>query len=188
MRRITHAIATNDSSWDAAMRAEVRKLFASLAPEWHTRTSVHRMEPVRDAVERGGVHGGTALELGSGTGLATAELATRFDTLIAMDLSPEMLELAPAQAASRVVADSSRLPVASSSVDAVLLINCVLFASEVARVLKPDGALVWVNTSGDRTPIYLDADHVLAAMSRTGMWAGVASEAGWGTWAVLRRD
>jgi hypothetical protein len=52
--------------------------------------------------------------------------------------------------------------------------------------LTSEGALVWVNTAGDRTPIHLTADDVEAALP--GPWDGIASEAGWGTWAVLRRS
>jgi hypothetical protein len=55
----------------------------------------------------------------------------------------------------------------------------------VARVLAPDGCLVWVNTSGEQTPIYLPADDVVAALGDG--WTGVASEAGTGTWCVARR-
>lgn len=188
MRRVTRAVAADEGAWDAAMQAEVKTLFDSLASDWHTRASAHRMEPVRDALDRGAVSGGIALEVGSGSGLATEELRSHFDVLVALDLSMEMLRAAPADAAPRTRGDSRRLPVRARSLDAVVLINCFLFASEVERVLAPSGALVWVNTSGERTPIYLDGDEVLEAMSRTGAWTGVASEAGWGTWAVLRRS
>ena len=56
---------------------------------------------------------------------------------------------------------------------------------EVDRVLSPSGTVVWVNTAGDKTPIHLPADDVERALP--GQWRGTASEAGWGTWAVLRR-
>ena len=96
-----------------------------------------------------------------------------------------MLRVSPPDPASKVQADAAALPVAASSVDAVVLVNMLLFPAEVERVLKPDGALVWVNTSGDRTPIHLSAEEVDEAMP--GEWNGLASEAAWGTWAVLRR-
>jgi SAM-dependent methyltransferase len=128
---------------------------------------------------------GRALEIGSGTGLGTAWLSARYDLLVAVELSSEMLRHSPPDPASKVQADAAALPVASGSVDAVILVNMLLFPAEVARVLKPDGALVWVNTSGDRTPIHLSADEVDEAMP--GDWNGLASEAAWGTWAVLRR-
>jgi hypothetical protein len=53
------------------------------------------------------------------------------------------------------------------------------------RVLSPRGALVWVNTAGALTPIHLSAAEVVDAMP--GDWDAVASDAGWGTWAVLTR-
>ena len=77
------------------------------------------------------------------------------------------------------------MPLRDGSADVVILENMLLFPQEVARVLAPDGALVWVNSLGAGTPIYLPAEDVALAMP--GNWSGVASEAGWGTWCVLRR-
>jgi SAM-dependent methyltransferase len=186
MRKVTRQVAFDPDGWTPERAGKVASLFDSLASEWHTREHPLRLVPVADAFERGGPLGyGTGLEIGSGTGLGTAWLSARFELLVAVELSAEMLRLAPADAAPRVQADAAALPVPDNSVDAVVLINMLLFPDEVARVLKPDGALVWVNTSGDRTPIHLTADEVDAAMP--GEWSGVASEAAWGTWAVLRR-
>jgi hypothetical protein len=44
---------------------------------------------------------------------------------------------------------------------------------------------VWVNSSGDQTPIHLAASDVEATLP--GAWDGVASRAGAGLWAVFRR-
>lgn len=186
MRKVTRQVAFEADGWTPQRAGKVAELFDSLASEWHTREHPLRLVPLADAFERGGGLGyGTGLEIGSGTGFGTAWLSARFELLVAMDLSAEMLRLAPPDPAPRVQADASALPVASRSVDAVVLVNMLLFPTEVDRVLKPDGALVWVNTSGDATPIHLAADEVDAAMP--GEWSGVASEAAWGTWAVLRR-
>ena len=57
--------------------------------------------------------------------------------------------------------------------------------AEVDRVLSRDGSLVWVNSSGEQTPIFLDAEDVLRALP--GKWTGISSRAGEGTWCVLRR-
>ena len=67
-----------------------------------------------------------------------------------------------------------------------MLVNALLFPAEVARVLAPGGALVWVNSLGDATPIHLSAADVAKALP--GGWGGPASDAGWGTWCVLRRN
>ena len=185
MRKVTRQVAFEESGWTPERAVKVRSLFDELAPEWHTRSSEHRFEPVGDALDRGGpIPAGLALELGSGTGLLTEWLSARFPALIAVDLSLEMLRLAPATP-PRLLADGSRLPLRDGAASVVLLINMLLFPAEVDRVLAPDGALVWVNTSGDRTPIHLSAEELDDALP--GAWHGVAAEAGWGTWAVLRR-
>lgn len=186
MRKVTRQVAFDPDGWTDERRGKVGALFDSLAAEWHTRDNPLRMVPLADAFERGGPLGyGRGLELGSGTGLATAWLSARFDHLVAVDLSAEMLRLSPPDPASKVQADASMLPITTGAFDAVVLMNMLLFPAEMDRVLAPGGALVWINTSGDRTPIHLRADDVDAALP--GEWDGVASEAAWGTWVVLRR-
>lgn len=186
MRAVTRQVAFDPTGWTPERAAKVAALFDSLAPEWHTRDSPHRFEPLHDAFERGGPFGrDVCLELGSGTGLVTSWLAPRFDVVVAVDLSAEMLRLAPADVGARVLADSARLPVRSRAAGVVVLFNMLLFPMEVDRITAPDGVVVWVNTSGDRTPIHLPAEDVAAALP--GDWDGVHAEAGWGTWAVLRR-
>jgi hypothetical protein len=55
----------------------------------------------------------------------------------------------------------------------------------IDRVLAPEGSVVWVNSSGDQTPIHLRSEEVAAVLP--GEWRGVASRAGQGSWCVLRR-
>ena len=186
MRRVTREVAFDPDSWTKGLRAEVAEIFDSEAPNWHTREVPGRYDALEDALARGGVPtDGPTLELGSGTGLSTPLLADRFPGLVAGDLAIEMLRLAPADAAPRLQCDSTGLPFADGALQVILAINMLLFPREVARVLAPDGCLVWVNTSGEQTPIHLPADDVVAALGDG--WAGVASEAGTGTWCVARR-
>ena len=103
-------------------------------------------------------------------------LAERFGTVLAVDLSLEMLRLAPADRASGCRPTRRCLPVPDGSADAVVLINAFLFPAEVDRVLAPDGVVVWVNSSGEETPIHLPADEVEHVLP--GDWDGVASRAG----------
>lgn len=185
MRQVTRDVALEEGSWTADAAAEVAARFDQLAPDWHTRVDPARYVSLQDALDRGGpVPSGLCLEVGSGTGAATAVLAARFAQVVSVDLSFEMLRRAPSGAA-RVQADGFRLSVPSGMAGAVVLVNALLFPAEVARVLAPEGALYWVNTSGPATPIHLPADDVGRAMGPG--WSGVASVAGRGTWAVLRR-
>ncbi len=186
MRQVTVRVAADPASWDDALRAEVAAFFDELADEWHTRASQHRHEPVLDALTRGGTIRGPVLEVGSGTGLTTALLCEVLgEAVVALDLSWEMLRRAPAEAGARLQADASRLPVRPGSLGTIVLENAFLFGPEVDAALAPDGAVVWINSNGSRTPIHLPVEEVAASLP--GEWGGVASEAGWGTWGVLRR-
>ena len=190
MRTATRRAAGFETEgWTSGLRNEVEEFFDGLAGEWHTRVSPQRTAVVTDALVRGldstGVRGGLALEIGSGIGTYSALLAERCATVLAIDLSLAMLKLAPARPAHRVQADGARLPVRDGVAAAVVLINAFLFPAEVERVLSQEGALVWVNSSGEQTPIYLSADDLLAALP--GAWTGTSSRAGEGHWCVLRR-
>ena len=190
MRAATRRAAGLDTvGWTGELRNEVETYFDGLAGEWNTRTSPQRTAIVMDAVTRGfdAVHPprGLAVEVGSGTGAYSHLLAERFAPVLAIDLSLAMLQLAPSAPARRVQGDGARLPLVDASTAAIVLINAFLFPDEVDRVLAADGVVVWVNSSGEHTPIYLSVDDLVAALP--GEWTGVSSRAGEGHWCVLRR-
>lgn len=187
VRAVTRAVAGDEASWTPEVAAEITERFDELAPDWQNRLRPEEFVGLPDACERGLLDPSElCLEVGSGTGFGTAHLATHFRTVIAMDISAGMLALAPPDLAPRVQADGASLPLPADSVDVVALINMLLFPSEVDRVLRPGGAVLWFNTLGVRTPIHLPAEEVAAALP--GRWNGVASEALWATWSVLRRE
>jgi len=98
--------------------------------------------------------GGTCVEVGCGFGRMTAVLAERFDRVVALDVSPRMLDLARDAVHSenvdfRLVPGSSLEPVETGSAD-VLVCYLVLqhlprrdavlgYLGEFARVLAPAG-------------------------------------------------
>ena len=144
------------------------------------------MVSLEDALERGELPTrGAVVELGSGTGFGTKVLSDRFGPVVAMDLAFEMLLLAPAQSGARTQADASQLPLADNSVDVLVAVNMFLFPQEFARVLAPQGSLVWVSSLAERTPIYLSAADVVDALP--GTWIVRASRAAGGSWCVARR-
>jgi SAM-dependent methyltransferase len=163
--------------------------FDGMAEEWHTRNSPQRVAVVTDALVRGldamAPQRGLAVEVGSGIGTYSPLLVERFTQVVAVDLSLAMLRLAPRGPAHRVQADGAALPIPDASAAAVVLVNAFLFPAEVTRVLAPAGVLVWVNCSGEQTPIYLSVDDLVAALP--GEWAGLSSRAGEGHWCALRR-
>lgn len=186
MRKVTRQVAFEDG-WSSGRAAKVAELFDSMAAEWAERkVEPVKAAPVLDAIERGGVDlAGRWVELGSGGGAGALLLHDRVDRLVSVDLSGEMLTHAP-DLAPKVQADASTLPFPDASADTVLAINMLLFPAEVDRILAPGGALVWVNTLGDRTPIHLPPADVVDAMP--GEWQAVTARAGSGFWAVVRRQ
>ena len=171
MRAVTRQVAFEPGGWTAERRAKVAELFDGLAPTWHTHLQrPAATAPLSDAYERGDVpRGGVCVEVASGDGQNTAFLASQHDVVIAADLSMVMLQHAPTDVGHRLRADSGDLPCAAGSVDVAVLVNAFLFPTEIDRVLAPDGVLVWVNTAGDLTPIFLTTDDVLrAAAGRVG--------------------
>ena len=186
MRKVTQQVAFDAQSWSLERARKVEALFDELAPEWESRHSEPRMLPLVDALERGEVRADSCIELGAGTGPGTSVLARYFGRVVAFDLSREMLGRLKPQWGHRVRADASRLPLRERSVEALVLMNMLLFPGEVARVLAPRGALVWVNSRGDQTPIHLSPQEVARALP--GSWSGSTARAGTGLWCVLRRD
>lgn len=185
MRELTRDLAFG-GSWTPDRAAEVSGLFDSMASGWSESHAVPaRMAAIVDVLERGGVDPGRIIELGSGTGLATALLTERGFDVIALDLSLQMLLHAPPDAGQRVRGDSSALPFPDDAAPAMLLVNMMLFPAEIDRILAPGGALLWVNTLAEETPIHLPAEDVVAALP--GTWTAVAGRAGTGLWCVARR-
>ena len=54
IRAVTRQAAFDPESWTPERAAKVAELFDGMACEWHTRQTVTRMDPLRDALERGG--------------------------------------------------------------------------------------------------------------------------------------
>jgi SAM-dependent methyltransferase len=185
IRHVTRRLAFGGAdAWTSERRGNVAALFDGLAHEWDSGPG-QRVEAVADALDRGGPFPpGPCLEIGSGTGLATRLVGERLAPVVALDLSAGMLAFSTAPV-PHVRADAAALPVATGAAAVVVLVNMFLFPAEVARVLGPDGVVVWVNTLGDATPIHLPADEVVAALP--GRWRGVTADAGWGTWTAVRR-
>lgn len=187
MRVMTRLVAGLDpGEWDVEARQEVSALFDDLADEWHSRTSPERTAVVADALERGLIRRGldTAVEVGSGIGTYSALLGGHFHTVVSVDLSLRML-LHADPATLRVQADGGLLPLRDRSVDGVVLINAFAFPDEIDRVLRPGGSLIWVNSSGEETPIHLSTSDLVDSLPFE--VHGVESRAGAGTWAVLTR-
>ena len=186
MRVVTGQIGSG-GGWSAERAAFVAGVFDQLSEGWHAdHSSDLRLAPLEDALDRGGVGPGRLVEVGCGTGAATERIAARRRVSAAMDLSPRMLALADPTVAPLVRADAAALPLATGSVDVLVLVNMFMFAAEYDRVLAPGGHFVWISTMGDETPIYLPPEEVIDLLP--GHWAATGSYAGTGLWLVAHRS
>jgi len=185
MRELTRAIAVDREAWTRQRAAEIGSFFDSVASGWRDRDTPERHDALMDALARGGPFpSGWCAEVGSGTGNATADLRTAFADVVSFDLSSAMLRLA-SDKGHQIQSDAAALPLRTGSTAVAALVNMFLFSDEMARILADDGVLLWVSTNGEETPIYLPPIDVLEALP--GTWAGVTSQAGWGTWLTARR-
>lgn len=187
MRTLTEDVAHSETAWTAETARSVESVFDRLAPDWDRQfpSEAQRLAPLVDALDRGGVtRFGTVADIGAGTAVSSAYLSGRFEVVMGIDLSFEMLRRG-SPGTARVQADAGRLPLGDGSLDAVVLMNAFLFPREVDRVLRRDGVIIWVSSLGPATPIYLRDDELVDSLP--GDWGGVGSATGLSTWKVLRR-
>ena len=186
MRELTRAIVEDPDAWTSGRAAQIASFFDSVAAGWRDRDVPERHDALVEALARGGPFpSGWCVEVGSGTGNATADLRGAFHDVASLDLSREMLRLA-SFSGRQIQSDAHRLQLRTGSASVVALINMFLFPAETSRVLADDGVLLWVSTNGEETPIYLRPADVLSALP--GTWEGITSQAGWGTWLTARRS
>lgn len=105
---------------------------------------------------------------------------------MAVDLSLAMLRVAPRGVGALLAADAAALLIRDGGADVVVCVDVLVFSSEIARVTASNGAIVWVSRLGSDAPLYLPAEQVAALLP--GTWSATTSDAGWGSWAVLRRE
>ncbi|MEY3880166.1 MAG: malonyl-[acyl-carrier protein] O-methyltransferase BioC [Pseudomonadota bacterium] len=100
------------------------------------------------------------LDLGCGTGFLTTELLELAQSVIALDIALPMLHVTRSKLADKVCylcADAEQLPLVEHSVDGVFsnlalqwCVNLVAVFTDIKRVLKPGGKLVF-STFGPKT-------------------------------------
>ena len=119
------------------------------------------------------------LELGAGTGKLTRLLVARYDHVTAVEPQPAMRRLLVPQCpqADVVVGTAEEIPIADASVDAVFAAEAFhrfvrdVAVREIARVLRPGGALVlmWNLPAGPTEPAITDAERFLADLAPGGL-------------------
>lgn len=172
------------------LRRPLRANFDWLAAEWEYRVGAEGTIPLVAALEELPVVPGRVLDVGTGTGRGARVIAERFQSarIEGVDLSRAMIEeaneLLPAELADRVtfrVADATKLPYEDGVFDLVVLLNMIPFFDELVRVLASDGALLFVASFGEHTPIYVPPETLKEKLGAFGFTEFQHVAAGQGT-------
>ncbi len=136
-----------------ATPTDVRTAYALWAPSYPPTTHNPLMEAEQSALISllPDVTGHLSLDVACGSGRYLQQLAERGAHAIGLDLSPEMLRVAPADCDSALVTgDMKWLPFADATFDSMVCSLAVghlqalgRFTSEAARILKPGGHLLY---------------------------------------------
>lgn len=182
------------------MRFGVERFFDRAAFDWDSRTATGtpaHLAPLASAVLELGSEPERILEVGCGTGEASLFLAREYPRagVRGIDLSSEMIRRATrkigldpdARVAFRV-GDAADLPWANGSFDLVAQVNMPVFFGEVARVLRPDGAVIITSSIGSHTPFHTSHRTLKRQFGRVGIRTIAAGEAGDGTWFLGRKE
>jgi ubiquinone/menaquinone biosynthesis C-methylase UbiE len=115
---------------------------------------------------------GRAAEFGCGTGFFTNSIASRSDTLVAVDLAPGMIQVARSRCPAAKITfrneDCQKTSIGNASLDTAFLSLVIHFTEpaitlrEMRRILKPGGALAVINLD----PLALSALSRLCAQAR----------------------
>lgn len=199
--RAVMQLAMRGSPFCRLARPRTRQIFDDLAPRWDTMVAGQEsiwFQALDGALNHlpAGWQPERILEIGAGTGRGTFHLATHFPSAVTtgLDLSPAMLHRGQQRTANEplpevnfVAGDGAALPIATKSVDLAVLLNAPPFFNEIARVVRPGGAVVLAFSHGSRQPMYVSGPDAARHLRRHGFNDVIAGWAGEGTFVIGRR-
>jgi SAM-dependent methyltransferase len=194
-RVATNAAVRTPRLW-AVFRPLVRGLFDAEAPIWDSLRLPDTFLPYETALASVEPAPRRALDLGTGTGYGAFVLARRFPAaeVVGADLSDKMLEQAqrntPEELRDRVAfqrADASKLPYGDAEFDLVAHANMIPFFDEVARVVAPEGQVLFAYSSGAQTPIFVPSQRLRSELERRGFTEFATFDAGRGIALLARK-
>jgi len=159
-------------------------VYDEMAPEW---TEWVQVQPWYTASVTAGMRHARPvswlLEVGCGTGQATAVLSGLGPHVVATDVNASMLRGAPAlPRTSYVQADVRRMPFATGRVQLLVALNGVPHVPEFRRIVAPGGQILWCTSFADGTPLYVSPDRFADMLGPD--WTAEAGHAGHGDWVL----
>jgi SAM-dependent methyltransferase len=196
-RALNATVARAPWLWPA-IKGPMRSFFDRNALGWDERTGagqVDHLAGLATAVTHVEPEPERVLDLGTGTGEAALFLAREFPraSVRGVDISEEMIRFAKGKVGldpdGRIafrVADAAKLPYEADSFDLLVQINVPPFFSEIARVLRPRGYVIFVASSGEATPFFTPPEVLERGLRKRGIDVVESGTAGRGTWLVAR--
>ncbi len=167
-RLATNAVLAKPQLW-RLVRAPMRRQFQGLAGQWDTILGPDHLETYEAALGALPAAPRRALDVGTGTGAGAFAIARRFQDaeVVGVDLASGMVAEArrktPAELDGRVhfeTGDAAALAFEDGAFDLVTLANMIPFFDEVARLVAPDGYVVFSFSGGAQTPIYVPPERL----------------------------
>ncbi|MGA8746362.1 MAG: class I SAM-dependent methyltransferase [Solirubrobacterales bacterium] len=177
----------------------MRRTWNRQAVGWNQRIKPYEndhLSPLLAACEQLEIDPETILDLGTGTGAGAMALGRRFPRarITGVDLAEAMIEMAlsntPVEVSERIhfaVGDAAALPYVDGSIDLVTQLNVPPLTEEIARVLRPGGAVIIADSIGPKTPSYVPRTALRRAFGRSGLEIIATGEAGAGVFLIGRR-
>jgi ubiquinone/menaquinone biosynthesis C-methylase UbiE len=194
-RLATDAVVGRPWLW-RLFRPLTRLQFDRMAPRWTAMRSADAFASLEAALDSLPQPPGRALDLGTGTGLATFAVARHFPDaqVVGADLSEAMVAQAradtPPELAGRVrfqVADAAQLPFDEGAFELVVLANMIPFFDELERVVAPGGHAVFMFSAGPETPIWVPPERLRKELGSRGFSDFADFEVGAGTALLARK-
>lgn len=163
----------------------LRRSYADMSDSWRDWTSEQQDYDL--AVRDGLRHtrpAPWAVEICCGTGEATGGISETVPKVFACDLNVPMLKhRAAVPDAIWFAADVQSLPLGTGTVPLVVSLNGVFSPSELVRVIRPGGQLLWCTSFRSGTPLYVPPEHIHGMLGEG--WSAEGQHAGHGEWTLF---
>jgi SAM-dependent methyltransferase len=170
---------------DAEAWQGLHHAYADMAAEWREFTDAQGgyALPVQEGLRRARP-APWAVEICCGTGEATPGIAAVVPRVLACDLNlPMLTRHADVPGVTWVAADVRALPLGTGGVPLLVSLNGVFNPTEIARVMRPGGQVLWCTSFRSGTPLYVEPGRAHQLLGAS--WTAETEPVGHGEWTLF---
>jgi SAM-dependent methyltransferase len=163
----------------------LRAVYADQSPDWRSWTDAQLgyAAPVQAGL-RHAEPAEWAVEICCGTGEATPAVAAAVPRVVACDLNFGMLARhGEVPGVHWVAANVRQLPLGTSTVPLLVSLNGVFNPTELVRVIRPGGQVLWCTSFRSGTPLYVRPDRIRRLLGEE--WTAKGEAVGHGEWTLF---